>query len=105
METWMVKDIKLVTKASRNKMSQEIVVLNKNEILSIDLEVAEEQPSPLSQNPAAIYLASLRPTGRRAMKNLLNVVAGILSSGQNTVFTMPWHELRYHHTAAIRTAL
>ncbi|MBN9386719.1 MAG: tyrosine-type recombinase/integrase [Chloroflexi bacterium] len=59
----------------------------------------------LSENPAAIYLASLRPTGRRAMKNLLNVVAEISSSGRHTVFTLPWHELRYQHTAAIRTTL
>lgn len=86
-------------------MSQEIVVLNKNEEVSIEPVNSKEQSYNLSESPAALYLASLRPTGRRAMKNLLNVIAGIVSAGKYDVFTMPWHELRYQHTAPIRTAL
>lgn len=82
-------------------MSKEIVVANKVEIV----ESEEDQFTNLSENPAAVYLASLRPTGRRAMRNLLNVIAEIASTGKHNIFTLPWHELRYQHTAAIRTAL
>lgn len=85
-------------------MNQEIVVVQKaGESSNRTLEIIE--PVNLSENPAAIYLASLRPTGRRAMKNLLNVIAEIASSSRHTVFTLPWHELRYQHTTAFRTAL
>lgn len=87
------------------EMSQEIVPLNKIKATSIEIVGADEIPANLSENPAAVYLASLRPTGRRAMRNLLNVIAEIASSGQQNVFTLPWHELRYQHTAAIRAAL
>jgi site-specific recombinase XerD len=59
----------------------------------------------LAENPAAIYLASLKPTGRRSMLIVLNVMAGLLSNGQHNAFTFAWQELRYQHTAAIRTAL
>lgn len=86
-------------------MSQEIVVLKKTPPLAVEAVKAETEPANLSENPAAIYLASLRPTGRRAMRNLLNVIAEIASSGRHNIFTLPWHELRYQHTAAIRTAL
>jgi site-specific recombinase XerD len=86
-------------------MSQEIVLVNKDETVSVEVVAGEELPFNLSQNPAAIYLASLRPTGRRAMKNLLNVIAEIASSGRHSVFTLPWHELRYQHTSAFRAAL
>ncbi len=93
-------------------MSQEIVVLNnknnnKNDEEEVSIEPlnSEEHPSNLAECPAAVYLASLRPTGRRAMKNLLNVIANSVSAGKYDVFSMPWHELRYQHTAPIRTAL
>jgi site-specific recombinase XerD len=68
---------------------------------------SQNQPSfaSLAENPAALYLASLRPTGRRSMKNLLNVIAEIAGGGKYNLFTMPWHEIRYQHTAAIRAAL
>ncbi|OJV90239.1 MAG: hypothetical protein BGO39_01215 [Chloroflexi bacterium 54-19] len=59
----------------------------------------------LAENPAAIYLSSLKPTGRRSMLIVLNVMAGLLSNKQYNAFTFAWHELRYQHTAALRTAL
>lgn len=59
----------------------------------------------LAENPAAIYLASLKPTGRRSMLIVLNVMAALLSNGKQNAFTLAWHELRYQHTAALRTAL
>lgn len=59
----------------------------------------------LAQNPAAVYLASLRPTGRRSMKQALNVMAGLLSNGKLDLWAFPWHNLRYQHTAALRALL
>ena len=55
-----------------------------------------------SENPAAVYLASLAPSGRRAVAHLLNVVAGLLSGGRHSVETLPWESLRYAHVQAVR---
>ena len=54
-------------------------------------------------NPAAVYLASLAPTGRASMTSSLGKVAGMLGFGdwQST----PWHLLEYEHAQAIRTKL
>jgi len=59
---------------------------------------------PLDQNPAAVYLATLRPSGRRSMHHYLNVIAGLVQPGA-TAFTLAWGQLRYQHTAAIRSAI
>ena len=59
---------------------------------------------PLDQNPAAVYLATLRPTGRRSQHHALDVMAEMVQHGQ-TALTLPWSELRYQHTAAIAAAL
>jgi site-specific recombinase XerD len=59
---------------------------------------------PLDRNPAAVYLATLRPSGRRSMLQALNVMAEMVHQG-STALTMPWYELRYQHTIAIATAL
>lgn len=62
---------------------------------------------PLDRNPAAVYLATLRPVGRRGMQHALNLVAEIASNGnlKHTALTLPWHQLRYQHTAAIAATL
>jgi len=68
---------------------------------SIDLAVITSQP--LDQNPAAIYLASLKPTGRRSMRQVLDLVSRML--GSPDAFTCPWAELRFQHVSAIRAKL
>src|SRR6516164_5468992 len=45
------------------------------------------------------------PGSRRTMRGALDVVAGVLTSGRRTAETLPWHQLRYQHTTAVRTAL
>lgn len=62
---------------------------------------------PLDRNPAAVYLASLSsPGGRRTQRQALNVIAGLVSSGQIAdCLAFPWESLRYQHTAAIRAQL
>ncbi|HFQ93278.1 MAG TPA: integrase [Anaerolineae bacterium] len=58
------------------------------------------------QNPAAVYLASLSPGSRPVMRGALDVVAQIITGDDNaTCSDIPWHELRYQHTAAIRAQL
>ncbi|MEI7556374.1 tyrosine-type recombinase/integrase [Candidatus Chlorohelix sp.] len=59
----------------------------------------------LDQNPAAVYLATLRPVGRRGMLRALNLIAEIASGGKQNALTLPWHKLRYQHTAALAPAL
>jgi integrase/recombinase XerD len=61
---------------------------------------AESVPS--ERSPATIYLSSLAPSGRRAIKGRLQSIADMFSCPFES---MPWHELRYEHLAAIRTEL
>ena len=63
-------------------------------------------PYPMDQNPAAVYLAGLAPTGRRSQQQALAVIAGILTAGKNSdPFMIEWALLRFQHTAAIRSKL
>ena len=57
------------------------------------------------RHPAAVYLASLASGSRRTMHQALDICAQIISSGRHDAWSLPWHELRFSHTAAIRTAL
>lgn len=57
------------------------------------------------QNPALIYLASLAPGSRRAMSGALETIAGLLTGGAVGALGLPWGELRYQHTQAIRSKL
>ncbi|MCA9932207.1 MAG: tyrosine-type recombinase/integrase, partial [Anaerolineales bacterium] len=61
-------------------------------------------PGRLDQNPAAVYLARLSPGGRRTMNQALNVIADLIATGSNCL-EVPWQDLRYQHTAAIRSLL
>lgn len=58
------------------------------------------------QNPAAVYLAGLAAGSRPTMQGALDVIAGIITDdGAATGFDVPWHGLRFQHTAAIRAEL
>jgi integrase/recombinase XerD len=68
--------------------------------------VQNERQMQIDQNPAAVYLASLRAdTGRRTMRQVLNLVAGLLSGGEADALTYPWHTLRFQHVVALRSRL
>jgi len=55
------------------------------------------------QNPALVYLAALgSESGRLTMRAALKTIAGMIGGDW---LTMPWHLLRYQHTAAIRAQL
>ena len=68
--------------------------------------LAELAPmTPAAQNPALVYLASLGPGGRRAMRQMLDVIAGELTGGACNAETCPWGLMRFQHTAAVRAWL
>lgn len=56
------------------------------------------------ENPVAVYLASLARDSRPAMLSGLKVLADMVSKGA-LVFELPWHELRFKHTQALRAVL
>lgn len=67
------------------------------------LEIATVRPT--AEDPVSVYLAQLSPNSRRAVRHDLDVIAGLLSDGESDAFGIPWHLLRYPHTAAIRQQL
>jgi site-specific recombinase XerD len=63
-------------------------------------------PTPaLDRHPAAVYLAQLSPRSRPVQRIALDRIAEILTEGRHDVISMPWHELRYQHTAVVRAKL
>ena len=60
---------------------------------------------PPSQHPALVYLASLSNGSHRTMIGALTLAAVVLTGGQCTYETMPWHAMRYAHMAALRAWL
>ncbi len=63
------------------------------------------EPLPLTTNPASVYLSGLREGSRRTIKWCLNSIAAIVTGGECDCLTLDWSKLRYHHTAAVRSAL
>jgi integrase/recombinase XerD len=69
----------------------------------IQNELILNQPQPLDQNAAAVYISSLRAeTGRRTQAQALLVIACILGVDYDQ---LNWGALRYQHTAAIRARI
>ena len=57
------------------------------------------------RHPVLTYLARLRPSGRRTQAAALDTLARALSGGRLGARELPWHLLRYPHTAALRSWL
>ncbi len=60
---------------------------------------------PADQHPAKVFLARLSVGSRRTMRDALNTIAGLLTSGRCDSETLAWSRLHYQHTAAVRSAL
>lgn len=60
---------------------------------------------PLSENPAAVYVASLAHGSKRTMHESLTIIAAMLTDGNADALTLDWSALRFQHTAAIRSKL
>ncbi len=58
----------------------------------------------IDQRPAAMFIARLAPGSRRTMLQSLNAIAAILVPAADA-WSLPWGQLRYQHTAALRTVL
>ena len=58
----------------------------------------------LAQHPVAVYLAQLGPDSRPAMKSGLSKIAELVDK-RATQWSLPWHELRFQHTQALRATL
>src|SRR5438105_14881720 len=56
-------------------------------------------------NPAVAYVASLAPGSRRSMEGALQTIAETVAGMDANYRDFPWHLLRAHHTAAIRSQL
>jgi len=74
------------------------------EIISVS-PLALTVTTSLREHPAAVYLASLSPGSRPAMRHALDAIAKILTTDQCDALTLNWAELRYKHTAEIRSIL
>ncbi len=59
----------------------------------------------LTNNPAAVYLASLGKGSRRTMRQALDAIALFATNSSCDAMTCPWGLLRYQHTMAIRSQL
>lgn len=64
-----------------------------------------QQPLPLTQHPAAVYLKQLRPKSQLSMRRNLDLIAKLLTNGHCDALTLDWSQLRYRHTAAVRAVL
>lgn len=62
---------------------------------------------PADRLPGRVYLARLAPGSRRTMEQALGVIMNVVTGGREYMDedSFPWWDLRYQHTAAIRTAL
>ena len=58
-----------------------------------------------SVNPAVVYLASLGPGSRRAMRQALSVIAELLTGTQTDPLQVPWWSVQYQHSQALRSRL
>ncbi|MBW8004044.1 MAG: tyrosine-type recombinase/integrase [Planctomycetes bacterium] len=58
-----------------------------------------------SANPVAVYLASLGVGSRRAMAQALRVIAELLTGTTADPASLPWWNVGYQHTQAIRSLL
>lgn len=68
-------------------------------LATIDMQQADQQP-------AVVYLASLSVGSRRTMTQALNTMAQILLADEDaTYLDIPWQQLRFQHTAALRARL
>ena len=67
--------------------------------------LALTHPIPLTQHPVAVYLSLLGERSRLTMRQSLDAIAHLLTSGACDAMTLNWARLRYQETAAVQAAL
>lgn len=68
------------------------------------VELDRPEPVRADKHPVSVYLASLSHDSRPAIKSGLAVIAKLVNA-QADLFTLPWHELRFAHTKAVRSKI
>jgi site-specific recombinase XerD len=58
----------------------------------------------LAEHPVAVYFSKLGEDSRPAMKSSLKKIAKLINQ-KTTLWTLPWHLIRFQHTQAIRAAI
>jgi site-specific recombinase XerD len=82
-----------------------------NEIAVIEAGIKHYEPlqrmayQPPDQQPANVYVLRLAKGSGRSIKYALGVIARTITSGEHDAETLPWGQLRYQHTAALRSVL
>ena len=79
-------------------ITNELAPINDSKLIAVEIQ-------PLDQNPAAVYLAGLgNDKSRRVQKQGLEIIANMLT-GSPDILAVQWGELRFQHTAAVRSRL
>lgn len=69
-------------------------------------ELIAETVLPIDQHPVAVYLAGLRPEGRRGIITALHLVTRTLTNGITSDFmAIDWTRVSLHHLFAVKAAL
>ena len=84
-----------------------VYLLNMNQpVVATTSSPALATAAALDRHPAAVYLARLRPTGRRTMQQALNRAAATFTAGAVTdALELDWSQVRYQHVAALRSVM
>jgi len=77
----------------------------RDDVTSKPLVGASAVAAPLDQRAAAVYLARLAVGARRSQLGALRTMAHLLAGADADPFTLPWQQLGYQHTQALRTQL
>ncbi len=74
--------------------------------IAMDFRPVPGQAIAPDRHPAFVYLRRLASVeAQRVQRHVLEVMAQLLTNGACDVETLPWHQVRYQHTAAIRAVL
>lgn len=76
-----------------------------HELQPIEHALPAVQAQRADEHPAVVYLARLSAGSRPTMRAALDTIAGVLTQGHLDHLALPWHQLRYQHTAAVRAQL
>jgi integrase len=71
----------------------------------VENDIKLRSPVPSNRHPAVVYLSGLAEGSKATMRHALDAIANLLTNGKCDALTLDWSKLRYHHTAAVRSAL
>src|SRR5437867_3192145 len=90
-------------------MRMNLLEINGNRVMTGSARSAEDLALaallPADRHPVKVFLARLSAGSRRAMRQALDAMAGLLTNGRCDYETLDWSRLRYQHTVALRSVL